>query len=236
MVRFARATILLVIIFLLAGCTITHNLKPAPQPGAWPETTKTPFHAGVYYSPQFAEQEYVRSVGSNVFVAWIGASSVQLFDELLPRVFEKATHVLTVSGEHLNAEGINVVVVPSLEHFDFRVGAFSSEGDFQSVIYRTTLYSTRGVPVASWLVLGNAEKRSKTMWTNQSLIEDDMNDAAVNFLQGFERHAGPALAAIAKTRKVKPFPSIRAAWCLMSGKPRYPGLIRSRQQCCSKPG
>ena len=120
----------------------------------------------------------------------------RLFDDMLPRVFEKTSRVSSLSFGALSAQGIDVVVAPSLEHFDFRTG-LDADTDRYSVSYRTTLYSNRGVPVASWVVFGNAP--SKTMGSIWRWIEDDMSDAAGKFLQGFERNAGPALGAIAKS-------------------------------------
>src|SRR5207344_3620749 len=65
---------------------------------------------------------------------------------------------------------------------------------------RMTLYSSQGVPVTSWIVFGNAPSSYALSTTNGSWISDDMTDAAVKFLRGFERDAGPALAAIARNQ------------------------------------
>lgn len=195
MVRVTCPAVAVLVITLLFGCTFTHRLNPTPQGDAWPPTTKISVHAGVYYSPQFADQEYARITGSHIWTVPIGANSVRLFDEILPRVFEKTSRVSKLSGEELSAQGVGVVVAPSLEHFDFRTG-MDADSDRYNVSYRTTLYTARGVPVASWVVTGNAI--SKTMWTIENLIKDDMNDAAVKFLQRFEHNAGHALTAIAK--------------------------------------
>jgi hypothetical protein len=187
--------IVLVIAALLIGCTFTHRLDPTPKTDAWPPTTKIPIHAGVFYSQQFSDQEYTRITGAHIWKVPIGANSVRLFDDMLPRVFEKTSRVSKLYGDELSAKGISVIVAPSLEHFDFRTG-MDADSNRYSVSYRTTLYTTRGVPVASWIVYGNAA--SKTMWTIESLIEDDMNDAAIKYLKEFNQNAGPAITAISK--------------------------------------
>ena len=180
MARITYTTSAVLVILLLSSCTFTHRINPIPKTDAWPPTTKVSAHGGIYYSPQFANQEYSRATGPHIWMVPLGASSIRLFDEIFPRVFEKTSRVSKLSGDELSAEGIGVVVKPSLEHFDFRTG-MDADSDRYSVSYRTTLYSTQGVPVASWVVTGNA--KSKTMWTIESQIEDDMNDAAVKFLQ-----------------------------------------------------
>jgi len=181
---------------LLSGCTFTHHVDIKPRTPELAPPAKSPVHAGIYYSPQFSSLEDTRTTGSHIWVVPIGAASVRLFDDMLPRVFEKTSRVSKLSFEDLRAQGIEVVVAPTLEHFDFRTG-LDADSDRYSVSYRTTLYSNRGVPVESWVVFGNAP--SKTMGSIWSWIEDDMSDAAGRFLQGFERNAGPALAAITKS-------------------------------------
>jgi len=157
--------------------------------------TKTPVRAGVYYSPEFSAQVFQRANGSSLWVVPIGATSVRLFDELYPRVFDKTARVTTLSAEEFAAQGVDVVIAPSFEHFDFRLG-MDADSDRYSISYRMTLYSNQGVPVTSWIVFGNAQSTSTLSTTLESWINDDMTDAATKFLQGFEHNAGPALAAM----------------------------------------
>jgi hypothetical protein len=108
-----------------------------------------------------------------------------------------------------------------LEHFGFRLG-LDKDSDRYSVSHRTTLYTIQGVPVASWIVLGNAP--SRTMGSVQIWIEDDMRDAATKFLQSFKREAGPALAAIAKVHGRPAVPLDVANVVLTAGRTQLPGL------------
>ena len=209
------------LIALLAGCGITNRVKPTPRTDALPAAAKSPVHAGVFYSPQFADQEKVRAIGPNTFVVAIGTASVRLFDDLYSRVFEKTSRVSSRSPDELNAQGIGVVVAPSFEHFDFRSG-FDADNERYSVTYRTTLYTIQGVPVASWKVFGNAP--SRTMGSLQGWIEDDMTDAAYKFLQSFEREAAPALTAIAKIQGSPAVPLDVGNVVLTAGRTQMPGL------------
>jgi hypothetical protein len=209
------------LVALLSGCGITNRVKPTPSMDALPAVTKSSVHAAVYYSPQFANQEDVRTGGPNTFIVGTGPASVRLFDDLYSRVFEKASRVSNLSPDELTSQGIEVVVAPSLEHFGFRLG-WDTDSDRYSVSYRTTLYTIQGVPVASWIVLGNAP--SRTMGSIQIWIEDDMKDAATKFLQSFEREAGPALAAIAKVHGSPAVPLDAGNVALTAGRTQLPGL------------
>ena len=83
----------LLAIALLSGCAMTARWEPAPQTEALPQVAKHPVHAGVYYSPQFEKHEQTRTSGGIVFAVPIGSASVQLFDNVLPRVFENVARV-----------------------------------------------------------------------------------------------------------------------------------------------
>ena len=195
---FAWATVLAAV--LSAGCATTHRYDAAevtPRVEELPAATKRLVHAGVYYSPQFADEHRARTTGPTTFDVPIGAASVSLFDELFSKVFIKTSRISDLSPEELTAKGVDVAVAPALEHFDFRTG-FDPDSVRWSVAYRITLYSQRGVPVASWVVTGNGPEGMLT-----TSIENDLKDAATNFLNGFEHNAGPALAAVARDREAR---------------------------------
>jgi hypothetical protein len=140
---------------MLAGCSsMTFDVHPALE--GLPEVRKSPLHAGVYYSPQFAAYEHVRKNGSIAVHVRIGAASVQYFDALLPRVFEKTSRVETLSGDELAKKGVDVVISPSIEHFDFPMGLEPYSPQY-GVAYRMTLLTPSGVPAASWVVTGTAD-------------------------------------------------------------------------------
>lgn len=222
MVHVIRLAVAVLAIALLSACTPTYRVNPEPRTDGLLSTTKKPLHAGVYYSPQFANHERARvAFGSDTWIAAIGPASVKLFDELIPRVFEKTSRISQISTEELNAKGIDVVIAPSLVHFDFRLG-MDSDSDQYSVSYRTTLYTNRGVPAASWIVVG--KEREKTAYSVSGWIENDMIDAATKYLQGFERNAGDALTAIGKHPKGQTIPVDPGSVVLTVRRAELPGL------------
>jgi hypothetical protein len=198
----ALSSIAVVLSGLLAGCgTMNINMEAKPTVEGLPPVKRSPLHAGVYYSPQFASYDYVRKSGRHN-VSWnIGPASIGYFDQLLPRLFEKASRVETLSADELAKKGVDLVIVPSLEHFDFPLGMESYSERF-GVTYRTTLYTPSGVPVSSWVVYGTANHWK--MFGGH--IEAYIQQAGAKFVQSFEQESGPGLAAIASSRQRAPEP------------------------------
>jgi len=214
-------TTLVLAVLLLGGCTMTARWEPAPQTEALPRVAKHPVHAGIYYSPQCEKHEQTRTSGGVVFVVPIGSASVQLFDNVLPRVFEMTSRLSTLSIDEIAAKQVDVVVVPSLENFDFLMG-LDSDSERYSVIYRFTLYSNQLVPVTSWIVKG--KEREKSAMSSTGYVENNMTDAAAKFLRGFETDAGAALAAIERHSKGQGRPIDRSSVVLNAARSGMPNL------------
>lgn len=224
MVGLSRMVATLLISAMLSSClSLTTQVNPDPQTDGLPSTTKKTLHAGVYYDPQFKSFEQARLSGTNTIVAPIGKASAKLFDELVSRVFEKSTRLSELSTDEIEAKGVDLVISPSLVHFDFRLG-MDADSDRYSVGYRTTLYSAEGVPVASWVVVGNAVSATGLSSSLRRWLEDDMKDAAAKFLQDFEHNAGPALAAIARRAQGQGAPVEQSSVSLAARRGSLPGL------------
>lgn len=202
---------------LLAGCgTIQMSFEPSPTTEELPAAKKSPLHAGIYYSPEFAGCEHAHRTDKVVTTVPIGIASVQYLDQVLGRAFEKTTRIAKPTGDELSARGIQVVVTPSLEHFDFPYGMAPYTQRY-SVGYRITLSTVAGVPVASWVVAGTAAHgwRYASM---ESLVGAYMNNAGAKLLQGFEGESAAALAAIAANKAGKSVP-VEASVLTLSAKP-----------------
>ena len=170
---------------LLAGCaTIIHDVKPTVE--GLPEVQKIPLHAGVYYSPQFASHAQTRKYGDNN-VGWnIGPASVAYFEQVFPRVFAKTSRVEMLAADELAKKGVDLVIAPSLEHFDFPMGMESYSERF-GVSYRTTLYTPSGVPVSSWVVYATVNHWG--MFGGH--IEAYIQKAGEKLVRTFEQESGP---------------------------------------------
>lgn len=227
--------VLLTVIILLSGCaTFAHKLNPNIQSDSWPSVRKMPIHLGIYYSPDFTQQEYARKIGSHIWKIQIGAKSVQLFDKILPHAFDKTSRVSNFRSDGFNTNsGMSLILSPTIEHFGFRIG-MDSDSDMYNISYRLTLYSSQGVPVTSWVVNGKAE--SGIMWTPEGLIEDNLNDAAQKMLTSFEQHVEPILAKLANRLKAPATP-IDQVMVLLSAIPcELPDLESDQIQALDNAG
>lgn len=182
---------------LVAGCgTMKFDLEATPVLDGLPQVNKSQLHAGLYYSPQFASYAHVRRYGEGEYHMHIGPASARYFDQLLPRVFAKVSRVEKLAADELAKKGVDVVVVPSLEHFDFPLGLEPYSERF-GVAYRITLYTPLGVPLSSWVIYG-----TKDHWgTFGGHIEAYIQRAGTNFVETFEKQGGPGLATVTALRQ-----------------------------------
>lgn len=189
------------VLVVLAGCaapTVSFNPDIAPSTEGLPVATKHGIHAGVYYSPQFSGYKASSRHGTAVINAsTLGRASMQYFDALYARLFAKTTRLDEVSPAEISAKGVDLVIAPSIEHFDVASGMSPYTKQY-GIAYRTTLYDRRGVPVASWVVFGTRDHRKQGWISFGPLIESYIADAGSKFIESFEREAGPVLAAIAR--------------------------------------
>jgi hypothetical protein len=182
----------------LAGCiTTSQRIATPPKLENAPAVSKRPLHAGVYYSNGFVMQEHRRALGSHSVIAQIGPISARMFDGLVARLFERSSRLAALTADEMRQQRVDVGIAVALEHFDFRIG-FDEDSDRYSVAYRITLHSPSGVPVASWIVVGNGPPVGGMMAGIDGMVEGDLTDAAYKFLAGFSRMADPALAAMAR--------------------------------------
>jgi hypothetical protein len=185
---------------VLAGCgTMNIDIEPKPTAEGLPEVRKSPLHAGVYYSPQFATYDHVRVNGNVHAHVHLGPASVGYFDQLLARLFEKTSRVETLAADELAGKGVDVVVAPSLEHFDSPIGLEPYSERF-GVAYRITLYTPGGVPASSWVVNGSVDHWGMIGGHLEAYIQK----AGTEFVQTFEQESAPGLAAIAASRQRAP--------------------------------
>jgi hypothetical protein len=216
----ALCSIAVVLSGLLAGCgTMNINMEAKPTVEGLPEVKKSPLHAGVYYGPQFASHVQVRKSRDANYNMQIGAASVGYFDQLLPRVFEKTSRVETLAADELAKKGVDLVVAPSLEHFDYPLG-MEPYSERLGIAYRTTLYTPSGVPVSSWVVYGTANHWK--MFGGH--IEAYIQQAGEKFVRTFEQESGPGLAAIASSRQRAP-ESIDVAALQLSARHTEPSRL-----------
>jgi hypothetical protein len=227
----ARTLVAVVAIAICCGCatpTVTYNPDIEPKTEKLPSIQKRALNAGIYYSPEFATYAgFRRQGGISITAMKLGSASVAYFDELYARVFEKTARVDSLAPGHLAAKGVDLVVAPSLEYFDI-AGGMQSYSERYGLAYRTTVYSTSGIPVGSWVVFGTHDHTKMTFITFGRLIEEYMADAGVKFIEGFDRQSDTALKAAVAQRRAAGKPIEAASVAVTAQRDELPELDRER--------
>jgi len=149
---------------------------------------KVPIVAGIYYSPEFrVHEEKVWKKGDR----WdfpLGTSSVSLFDQAIPLLFENAMPV-QVRPPLPVAPDLGGVIEPRIEAFDFQLPWLKTSVYSAEISYRIILYNRAGDSVVSWVVKGVGEKPGQVgfefaRWPGEA-ADLAMRDAVQKFVDGF---------------------------------------------------
>jgi len=136
----------------LGACSSVHVVphRATPTLADLPPTTPVSAAAGVLYPPGLAGETHTRSNAGYRWVIPIGQESLAMFEAAWPRLF---TTVVPLGGGALAGAGVDLLLEPSLQSFDFFLaGEGTRPGD--AVVYRLDLSVPGGPMVASWTVRG----------------------------------------------------------------------------------
>lgn len=171
----------LILIFTISGCSFTHNLTPKGEWDAPEKVSKIPINVGIYYSPELKRMEHVRHSQNHKYVTAIGNGTIEtlqsVFDFAFQRVFE-VSHL----PPYKNRKNVDIVIEPTIEAFDYRIG-FDSDSPDKSITYRFTAYNKEGIPFMSWIINGKTEKYYFIVYNHPS---GDMEEAAKKAFQSFQ--------------------------------------------------
>lgn len=157
-----RLVTLLAVSSLLAGCLLIVPLKP--EANRTLATSEIPLAVGVYYDTAFRAYEHHFIIGSTSFNIPVGKSSVVLFDEVFPIVFNKAVPVISRPPLPPGGAGVAAVIEPKIENFKMDHPWILIGTTFNAEItYRITLYNLEGEQIVSSTFMGYGEKPSSTL-------------------------------------------------------------------------
>jgi hypothetical protein len=149
------SAVCVMVVFLVTGCAVKHNLviKPAIEPRE--SRQKSPVSVGVYKSPEFTGYTLTRAFSTGRHIAPIGSASEEMIDRLFPDLFEEVVRMDGPPPYNDPKTDMIAVIEPSIEYFNFYV-PFDSYEEERGVTYRFTVHALNGVPVSSWLVKGQS--------------------------------------------------------------------------------
>lgn len=169
--------ILLIISFLISSCTSgptinSSEIRASHEIEAPVSITKA--SVGIFYEPSFANYVHLQSFSESIATANVGQESVRLFNAAIPKVFEQAALINKLPPYDLAKSELDGIVEPRLDYVFWRM-AFDSEQEFFHVAYTFIFYTSEGVPISAWTIVGEGE-----------YLKDQLADAAQKFVDGFQ--------------------------------------------------
>lgn len=159
---------------LLAGCGANNVVIQGSFPT--PNITRLPLSIAVYYDQalrDFAYMEYSET-GNEEFNIQSGQSQMQLFDAVLPAMFDRV--VFIDSMEEAPALGVDAVFAPAIEEFQLALPAKTKLDVYEVWIkYNMRLLTPEGDYIADWVLTSYGKTPQATFLS----VEEGISEAAV---------------------------------------------------------
>jgi len=159
---------------LLVGCGVNNVVIEGSFPT--PNVSKLPVSVAVYYDQalrDFAYLEYSET-GQEEFNIESGLSHMQLFDAVLPAMFDRVVFIDTM--EEAPALGVDAIFAPAIEEFQLALPAKTKLDVYEVWIkYNMRLLSPEGDYIAVWVLTSYGKTPTATFLS----VEEAINEAAV---------------------------------------------------------
>lgn len=177
---------------LLGGCSVaTINIT-----GSYPSplVEKIPLTLGIYYSEEFSNHSYTEinaRTGKDQLIVSSGASQVELFNTVLPAVFEKVVLIEDINSVS-SYPGIDAVLVPVIEEFQLGLPEKTKLNVYEIwVKYNMRLSEANGDPIADWVMTAYGKSPAETFLSTDEGVNNAavvaLRDLAASFAIGFSR-------------------------------------------------
>ena len=167
-------SLLLLLLFGLSSCGVSNVVIDGSFPT--PNINKMPIAIAVYYDDalkDFAYLEYSET-GQEEFNIESGKSHVQLFNVVLPAMFDRV--VFVDSMEEVPTLGVDAVFAPAIEEFQLALPMKTKLDVFEVWIkYNMRLLTPTGEYIADWVLTSYGKTPTETFRS----VEGAINDAAV---------------------------------------------------------
>lgn len=165
---------LLLACLALASCGVNNVVIEGSFPT--PNISKLPISVAVYYDQalkDFAYLEYSET-GREEFNIESGRSHMQLFDAVVPAMFDRV--VFVDSLEEAAAQGVDAVFAPAIEEFQLALPAKTKLDVYEVWIkYNMRLLTAEGDYIADWVLTSYGKTPTATFLS----VEDAINEAAI---------------------------------------------------------
>lgn len=178
------------LLLALAGCgtsdVIIEGSFPTPNIG------RLPVSVAVYYDDALKEHSYVEysETGREEFAVASGLSHVELFDTLLPAMFEDVVEVDEL--EDARPLGVDAVFAPMIEEFQLALPAKTRLDVYEVWIkYNMRLLTAEGEYIADWVLTSYGKTPKETFRSDEASINmaavGALRDLASSFSLSFTR-------------------------------------------------
>ncbi len=169
-----KQIVILFAAFLLASCGVSNVTIEGNFPT--PNISKLPLSVAVYYDDALREFSYLEysETGQEEFNIASGQSHVQLFNAILPAMFENV--VVVGSMEEAEVSGVDAVFMPLIEEFQLALPAKTKLDVYEVwVKYNMRLVTAGGDYIADWVLTSYGKTPTETFRS----AEAGINEAAV---------------------------------------------------------
>ncbi len=178
------------IIVLLTACSATTiNIEgsfPAPL------VQKLPLTVGVYYDEAFINHSFIEindNTGDDQYIINSGASQLELFNTMLPAVFEQVVQLDSLESASSMSD-IDAVFVPAIEEFQVGLPKKTRLNVYEIwVKYNMRLAQSNGDYIADWVMTAYGKSPEETFQSVDAGVNDAANvalrDLAASFTLGF---------------------------------------------------
>jgi hypothetical protein len=185
----ARPALLLPVLLLTACSVATINISgtyPAPL------VRKLPLTVGVYYDPAFTTHSYIEindNTGDDQYIINSGASQIELFNTMLPAIFEEVVLLDSIDSAG-NYTNLDAVFVPSIEEFQVGLPQKTRLNVYEIwVKYNMRLAKANGDFIADWVMTAYGKSPEETFQSVDAGVNDAANvalrDLVASFTFGF---------------------------------------------------
>lgn len=180
---------LLLAAVLLAGCAqsvVVETDFPVPL------VDSLPLKVGLHYDPALTDYSYTEELPSDVSWSFtLGDVNTKLFDGAFTALFEQTVRVDDTGGTGEPYNGLNAVIEPILEAFEFSLPRQSRSEQYSVWIrYRLNVYTADGTLVTGWPISAYGQSDARTFGKSKSMEQAAINalrDAYASIVIGFAK-------------------------------------------------
>lgn len=175
---------------LLTACSVSTINITGSYPS--PLVRKLPITVGVYYPEELRNFSFVEIddyTGKDELIINSGASQVELFNTMLPALFENVVMLESLDGVQTN-NALDAVFVPAIEEFQLGLPDKTKLKVYEIwVKYNMRLSRTNGDYIADWVMTAYGKAPTESFQSVDAGVQDAavvaMRDLAASFTLGF---------------------------------------------------